>query len=311
MLISTNHMDVLSRLALGLTLCAECLLTSNSASLNEDRFKADLLLVLAHPDDETVTSSYLARAIFDQHRRVAVVFATRRDSGVSNIWFLDAPDTPGQDVLRSLETWDHGRSLGRLVRYIRLTRPDVIVTWLPDYVAGENHGDHQAAGVLASEAFDVAADSTAYAEQVTAPRDTRNMGNLTEGLHPWQPKKLYFLTDAAHREFLKGRGPNYSSTEISPSKKVAYEQLGAEECAFHLTQSDSGYAAGIALQKHQVEKTYLHDPVQFIFGKSYVPGDPVSDLFEGITPGPAGYRAAPGFHGAHTSKPTFELGGPW
>ena len=146
---------------------------------------------------------------------------------------------------------------------------------------------------------------------MTPPRDHRNIGNLTEGLHPWQPKKLYYLTDAAHDDFLKDRGPRYSSTEISPSKKVAYEQLGAEECAFHLTQSDSGHAAATALQKHQVEKTYLHNPVQFILGKAYATGSVTSDVFEGVTPGPIDYRAAPGFREAHISKATFKLGGPW
>jgi hypothetical protein len=78
-----------------------------------------------------------------------------------------------------------------------------------------------------------------------------------------------------------------------------------------LTQSDSGYAAATALQKHQVEKTYLHNPVQFIFGKAYATGSVTSDVFEGVTPGPIDYRAAPRFREAQISKPTFELGGPW
>ncbi|HWN98980.1 MAG TPA: PIG-L family deacetylase, partial [Blastocatellia bacterium] len=96
----------------------------------DERFKADILLIVAHPDDETMISSYLARAIFDQHKRVAVIYGTRGDGGgnsvgyeqaaalgavreiearralaswgVMNVWFLGAPDTPGQDVLRSL-----------------------------------------------------------------------------------------------------------------------------------------------------------------------------------------------------------------
>lgn len=311
----------------------------DSLGSKEDRFKADLLLVVAHPDDESVAGSYLARAIFDQHKRVAVVFGTRGNSGgdevgpeqaaalgavreiegrkalayfgVSNVWFLDAPDTPGQDVLRSLETWDHGRSLERLVRYIRLTRPEVIVTWLPDYVAGENHGDHQAAGVLATEAFDLAGDPTVFAEQVTAPRNARDISNLSEGLHPWQPKKLYYVTDGMHTEFMRGQGPQYSATDLSPSKQVTYERLAAESCAFHLTQSDSGYAAARALTNNTVEKTYLHEPAQFALGKSYVGADKTSDLFAGIAAEPVPYRAAPSFQPEPELRPKFELGGPW
>jgi hypothetical protein len=47
-----------------------------------------------------------------------------------------------------------------------------VLTWLPAYTAGENHGDHQAVGVLATEAFDIAGDPTQLAEQVAAPAIT-------------------------------------------------------------------------------------------------------------------------------------------
>src|SRR5215813_14056980 len=88
----------------------------------DQRFKADILLIVAHPDDETAVSSYLARAIVDQHKRVAVIYGTRGDAGgnsvgneqaaalgavreiearralatlgVMNVWFLGGPDTP-------------------------------------------------------------------------------------------------------------------------------------------------------------------------------------------------------------------------
>src|SRR5436305_3994612 len=47
----------------------------------DDRFKADILIVAAHPDDETMVTGYLARAIFDEHKRVAVIFGTRGAGG--------------------------------------------------------------------------------------------------------------------------------------------------------------------------------------------------------------------------------------
>ena len=158
----------------------------------DERYKADLLVVVAHPDDETEIGAYLARAIFDEKKRVTVVFGTHGDGGPNiegqeegaslalvreiegrralahfgdtNVWFLNGRDTPSQDVLRSLETWNHGDCLGQLVRIVRLTRPAVIATWLPDYVAGENHGDHQASSVLANEAFDLAGNEAAFPE---------------------------------------------------------------------------------------------------------------------------------------------------
>ena len=46
----------------------------------DDRFKADVLLVVAHPDDDTLASPFLVRAL-EQKRRVAVVYGTRGDSG--------------------------------------------------------------------------------------------------------------------------------------------------------------------------------------------------------------------------------------
>ena len=153
----------------------------------DSRYKADILLIVAHPDDDTAASTYLAKAALDQGKRVSVIFTTRGNSGpnavgmeqskalsdvremearhalailgITNIWFLRGQDTPTQDVLHSLETVGHGAALEEVVRIIRLTQPEVILTWMPAYVAGENHGDHQASGVMATEGFDLAGES--------------------------------------------------------------------------------------------------------------------------------------------------------
>jgi len=50
----------------------------------DERFKADILVVVAHPDDEGAVTPYLARAIYDLHKRVAVVYGTHGDSGGNN-----------------------------------------------------------------------------------------------------------------------------------------------------------------------------------------------------------------------------------
>src|SRR3954451_8606767 len=303
----------------------------------DERFKADILVIVAHPDDETEVTGYLARAIFDEHKRVAVIFGTRGDGGgdatgqeqaaalgaereiearralgvleVTNIWFLGGPDTPGQDVLRSLETWNHGSALGQAVRLVRLTRPEVILTWLPDYVAGENHGDHQASGVIATEAFDMAGDPTAFPEQLAAPRDRNNIGNLTEGLHPWQPKKLYYFTDATDPAFQSGKGPRYSTEDISPSKNLPYYKIAAEEMSYHLTQGDTGQMAVAAIKKG--DYTYFRQPVLLITGKSLVQGSIIGDIFEGITDKPISYAPSPGYKPVARSGSSMELGGPW
>ena len=48
----------------------------------DERFKVDILLVVAHPDDEGAATPYLARAL-DEHRRIAVAFGTRGSSGAN------------------------------------------------------------------------------------------------------------------------------------------------------------------------------------------------------------------------------------
>src|SRR5260370_39585727 len=63
------------------TLVAAELTKALPAPRPDDRFKADILIIVAHPDDETAVTGYLAKAIFDEHRRVAVVFGTRGDGG--------------------------------------------------------------------------------------------------------------------------------------------------------------------------------------------------------------------------------------
>jgi LmbE family N-acetylglucosaminyl deacetylase len=303
----------------------------------DPRFKTDILLIVAHPDDETVVTPYLAKAIFDEHRRVSAIFGTRGNGGgneagyeqaeslgavreiearealanfgVLHVWFLDGPDTPGQDVLRSLETWRHGEALAKTVRLVRLTRPEVIITWLPVYVAGENHGDHQASSVLATEAFDLAGDATAFPEQLAKPRDHLTDSNLLEGLHPWQPKKLYFYSDASHTDFLEGQGPRYDPSVMSPAKRVSYARLAAEEMAYHLTQGDAGQLAAEALRKGDLKA--FERPVQLVFGKSLVASSRTGDIMEGITGKPAAYAPVPGYRPVEKKGVSIELGGPW
>jgi LmbE family N-acetylglucosaminyl deacetylase len=303
----------------------------------DDRFKADILVVVAHPDDETEIGGYLAKAIYEEHRRVAVIFGTRGDGGgnamgneqaaalgaereiearralasfgVMNVWFLGGPDTPGQDVLRSLETWNHGAALAQAVRLVRLTRPEVILTWLPVYVAGENHGDHQAAAVIATEAFDMAGNVTIFPEQLAPPRDRQAISNLTEGLHVWQPKKLYYFSDASHTEFLEGKGPRYATTETSAARGVPYYRLAAEEMSFHLTQDDSGQVARQALAKGDF-KDFM-PPQLLVLGKSLVRSSITGDIFEGVAPGAEPFAPTRGYQQVEKDGLSIELGGPW
>jgi LmbE family N-acetylglucosaminyl deacetylase len=294
------------------------------------RYKVDILIVVGHPDDDTEVTPYIAKLIEEQHKKVAVVYGTRGNSGgnaagpeqskaladiremearhslasygITNAWFLHGSDTPGGDVLHSLEVWGHGHALEEVVRLVRITRPEVIFTWMPNYVVGENHDDHQASGVLATEAFDMAANPLAFPEQVEAPRNRYSINNYGEGLRPWQPKKIYYFTDSTHFDFLKGNGPEYPTSDISPSRKIPYSRVAGQAWSgYYKTQNDFTDAQ---------LKEYTEMPVRLIFGKSLVGGTKTGDVFEGITPEPIAYVRPHGYE-PPPSGMSLELGGPW
>ena len=49
------------------------------------RMKADILLIVAHPDDETAIGSYLARAVFDEGKRVAIIYCNHGTGGETTL----------------------------------------------------------------------------------------------------------------------------------------------------------------------------------------------------------------------------------
>jgi len=205
----------------------------------DERLKVDVLLIVAHPDDETGVVPYLVQLI-DQKKHVAVIYTTHGEAGhnnmgperaqslgavremelrhalesvgIDNVWFLSGRDTPSQNVLQSLANWHQGQVEEELIRMVRLTRPEVIITWMPGFFIGENHGDHQAAGVLATEAFDMAGDPTVFPAQMAGPVKVNE--TLLDGLQPWQTKKLYYFPDSAD-DIFKGTGPTYQTNGMS------------------------------------------------------------------------------------------------
>jgi LmbE family N-acetylglucosaminyl deacetylase len=307
----------------------------------DERYKADILLVVAHPDDEGAATPYLARAL-DEHKRVAVVIATRGSSGaneagaeqaaalgaireievrnalatlgITNVWFLEGKDTVSQNVLQSLANWGHGTALEQLVRLVRLTRPEVILTFLPGTFIGEDHGDHQASGVLATEAFDLAGDPADFPEQVAGPANRREL--FLENLRPWQPKKIYYFPDADREDIFRGRGPGYSVKEISKSSKQPYWRVALDSFRAHQTQAKSFLDKLAQMDEAQIEKMatsedWWTDDQHFVLGKSLVGGSTTGDIFEGITKDGIPYVRLEVFPEAARQELAVELGGPW
>ena len=76
----------------------------------------------------------------------------------------------------TLTFWPHDEILKDVVWIIRKFRPQVVVTVFTG-TPRDGHGNHQAAGILAREAFDIAGDPARFPEQ------------LQEGVEAWKPRQ--------------------------------------------------------------------------------------------------------------------------
>ncbi len=109
--------------------------------------------------------------------------------------------------------------LRRLVYALRRFKPDVIFT---NHNTIDGHGHHQAVAVTAIAAFDAAADSTMFPEQLTQP-----------GLSVWQPKKLFFRefgSAGMHRDVVN------PIRDIDSLRNKTYGEIAMEALRTHKTQ---------------------------------------------------------------------------
>ncbi|HUI30996.1 MAG TPA: PIG-L family deacetylase [Candidatus Acidoferrales bacterium] len=168
-----------------------------------------LMCLSAHPDDEN--GATLAYYTHIKNVKAYSIFYTRGEGGQNvigselykelaemrteetlaaskvlgtQVYFLNFPDFGfSKTAKETFRMWGGKDSvLSRIVYMIRSLRPDVIITnhdtitTLPD----RQHGNHQAVGITAYEAFEKAADPTYHPEQ------------LRHGVTVWQVKKLFF-----------------------------------------------------------------------------------------------------------------------
>lgn len=178
---------------------------ARAAAAPADAVDLDVLFIGAHPDDEASTLSTLGQ--WNEYHDVSagVITITRGEgggnaigteegpalglireaeerravsrAGIENIYNLDFVDFWfNLSAPLTEELWDRDELRERIVRVVRYTRPDVIITMNP----GINHGHHQLAAWLAVEAYDAAADPGAYPHQI---RD--------EGLQAWRVGRIF------------------------------------------------------------------------------------------------------------------------
>ena len=125
-------------------------------------------------------------------------------AGIRNVYYLDKVDfyyTVSAPLTR--EIWNERDTLARVVRVVRKTRPDVIVTMNPSPTPG-NHGHHQMAARLAVEAYEAAADPSAFRGQIRR-----------EGLQPWRVKRLF--RSGANGTYSDSTGPE-CVTSFTPTE---------------------------------------------------------------------------------------------
>ncbi len=190
----------------------------------------------------------------------------------------------------------------------------MILTFLPGTFIGEDHGDHQASGVLATEAFDLAGDPVAFPEQLSGPM--RRLEPYLENLQPWQPKKIYYFADAEREDIFRGKGPEYSVKEISKSAKQPYWRMALESFRAHQTQAKSLLDSLAQMDEAQIEKMATSDSgwsdaQHFVLGKSLVGGSATGDIFEGIKSGAIPFTRSEVSADPARPELSVELDGPW
>jgi N-acetyl-1-D-myo-inositol-2-amino-2-deoxy-alpha-D-glucopyranoside deacetylase len=171
-----------------------------------------LMAIHAHPDDEAISTGGVLAKYADEGLKTVLVCATRGEEGeihdpeldpeeakdrlgsireaelrracdilgVGELYFLGYHDsgmagTPANERPDNFHNADPKEAVGRLVRIIRRTRPEVVVTY--DERGGYGHPDHIATHRTTLAAVDAAADPSQYQD---------------DGLPAWQVQKLYY-----------------------------------------------------------------------------------------------------------------------
>lgn len=189
----------------------------------------------AHPDDET--NALFTYFGYGQGMRVIDVQNNRGDGGQNEIGpelFRDIAVLRTSELLSAhridgaeqyftraidygysfdpeevINKWGRKDIVGDYVRLWRTLRPDVIITMNIQGRGGDRA--HEATTVLVKESFRAAGDPNMYPEQIA------------EGLHPWQPKKIYFAGVPVQPG--GGRGNPADAAKLTPVPTDSYDEL--------------------------------------------------------------------------------------
>lgn len=218
-----------------------------------------IMLVTAHPDDESIASGLVAR-LTSEGKQVVIVVCTNGDKGTANY----SLPSPLLAEMRRQEMLNAVRALGatavqlgyedgnldnsyearlRVAAQIRLFRPELIVTFNPTYnfnhyQHGSEHKDHQTAGAIALDCFyPTARDHLQFAELWRPQEHLRTLARFAEldawdkkaPLAGWKVREAYLMAT----ERLSFRPPRYETVEIDVSAAL---ETKARSLAMHVTQ---------------------------------------------------------------------------
>lgn len=165
-----------------------------------------------------------------------------------------------KNATETLNKWGGKETaLADVVRAIREFRPDVLVARFQG-TQRDGHGNHQAAGVLAREAFKAAGDPSLFAKQIK------------EGLLPWQPKKFYMNNIRANEEYTL----RLDTGAYDPVLGSSYSQLAVEGLSRQMSQGAGG---GIVPPGHRYSHYRL---VASVFDTPALTGGKEQSFFDGI-----------------------------
>jgi LmbE family N-acetylglucosaminyl deacetylase len=259
--------------------------TSGDIYLNLKKLNVlgSVLYIAAHPDDEnTRLLTYLSK---DKLYRTGYLSLTRGDGGQNLVGdeqgielglirtqeLLSARRIDGAEQFftrafdfgfskspeETFTKWDREKILSDVVWVIRKFQPDVIVTRFPTTGEG-GHGHHTASAILAVEAFNAAADSKRFPEQL-------------KWVKPWQAKRILWNT------FNFGTNNTISADQFkidaggfNPVLGKSYGEIASESRSQHKSQ---GF--GVARTRGEA----------FEYFRTLSGTPPVTDLFDDVNTG--------------------------
>jgi len=207
-----------------------------------------VMCIAAHPDDEDGTSLIVMRRKYGAH--TVSLFSTFGEGGQNAIGpelyeemgAIRAQETMAASEIQGSEPhflglkdfgfsksadeafrfWGHDEALRRMVLQIRELRPDVIIT---NHSATSNdHGHHQATARLVVEAFDAAADSSRFPEQ------------LKDGVNAWQVQRLFVRARGNQTPAADAAVVTINPNDQDPIRGVSYAEEALRALQQHATQ---------------------------------------------------------------------------